>query len=385
MTAPSPLGRLHRRVDAWLGAPEQNAAGRSGLFRVIFAVFYLWHLSDQQASTLSGLPSEHVRRLRLFEWLPSDPSPAAFELLESALVAALVLLMFGFCARFATAAVLGLGCALEAYHTRADAELAGVLLVFYLPLLMVLNGARWGDTYSVDALLRQRNGWAIEPSDSSGIYALPSRAALVVLSMLFLSAALLKVVGAGTWLDHPRFIANLVLDHNVKSAVYGLSLNPLAPSIAGSPLLYSLVRYQVPLFEGFFFLSLFGPKLRNFFLALALVFHSVGAIWLIVTFSPVLITYALFVDWEAARQRLWPKAGISTTRLPAWSGPVAALLVAVAAGALWNTELSLRAVLGIHGAVDWRSIWYPVLPLSLGWLIVASVDLLRSAVARARG
>lgn len=41
---PAPAGRLAgvgRAVDGWLTRPEPNAAGRLGLFRILYASFYL--------------------------------------------------------------------------------------------------------------------------------------------------------------------------------------------------------------------------------------------------------------------------------------------------------------------------------------------------------
>jgi hypothetical protein len=104
--------QLEALVDDWLTVPEANAAGRIGLFRILFSAFYLWHLSTYSAASLSGLPAVHRSRILLIEYLPKHSPQEFFELHESILVAALVVLMVGFCVRLVTAVVLVSGCVL---------------------------------------------------------------------------------------------------------------------------------------------------------------------------------------------------------------------------------------------------------------------------------
>lgn len=370
--------RVGASVDDWLTAPEANAAGRVGLFRILFSAFYLWYLSPYPAASQSDLPAALRSRILLIEYLPQRLPPIFFELLESILVAALVVLMIGFCVRLATALVLVSGCVLEALNVSFNGEHSTVFLVFYIPFFMLLSG-RWGHTYSLDALLRRRGrGHSVEPSDPSWPYFLPARSALVVLSALFLSSAVFKVIPGSTWLWHSSFMPNLLLQKNVRAAVLDLPLNPLAAFISETPVVYKALCYQVVLFEGFFILSLFNRKLRQFFLALALIFHSASALWLVVTFTPILIVYALFVDWQALRQRLWPGRIGLLDPVPSPALICATAILAGAAGVLWNSGEGFRAALNVGGLLDWRTIWYPVLPLALAWCLIALLDLIRS-------
>jgi hypothetical protein len=178
-------------------------------------------------------------------------------------------------------------------------------------------------------------------------------------------------------------MANFVLKQNVTAAMEGLPLNHLAPLIATSPLAYTVLRYQVVLFEGLFAFGLFNRKLRNFFLALAVVFHAVGGLWLGITFTPVLIVYA-FVDWQELWERLRPKrlvlVGALSSPLLIWSAVSVALLV----GALWNAGGGVRGAVNLGGLLDWRTIWYPVLPAAFVWWLMALVELGRSVVSLAR-
>ncbi|MGI8995338.1 MAG: HTTM domain-containing protein [Pyrinomonadaceae bacterium] len=369
--------RVESSIDDWLTAPEANAAGRLGLFRILFSVFYLWHLSPYHAASQSDLPAFRRSRILLIEYLPQPLPPIFFELLESILVAALVALMIGFCVRVATALVLVSGSVLEALNISFSGEHATVFLAFYIPFFMLLSG-RWGHTYSLDALLRRRGrGLEVEPPDPGWSYFSPVRS-VVVLSALFFSSAIFKVIPGNTWLSHSSFMPNLVHQKSVKAVILGLPQNPLAVFISETPMVYKAVCYQVVLFEGLFILSLFNRKLRQFFLALALFFHSVGALWFVVTFTPILIVYALFVDWQALRQKLWSGRIGLLDPIPSGALICATVILAGAAGVFWNSGESLRTALNAGGLLDWRTIWYPVLPLSLAWCLVALLDLIQS-------
>ena len=307
MTIPGIWRRLNAPIDGWFTAPETHAAGRIGLYRIIFSAFYLWHLSSHFAANLSGLPDDQRSQVLLVGWIErSCLSPLIFQLLESSLVAALVILMIGYRVPLATAAVLILGCLYESFFVSFSGERATTLLMFYIPLFALLAG-RWGATYSLDAFIQRRTGGAAtEPEDSSWCYFVPARAVLVVLAALFFSSGVLKVAFGANWLTIPGRFANIMLEANIKSAIGELPLNPLAPALAQMPTFVDIARYLIVLFESMFFLALFSRKLRNFFLSLALIFHSANALWFVVTFTPILIVYGLFVDWQALRERLWP-------------------------------------------------------------------------------
>ena len=54
-TWPGPL----QWVERWFTASEPAAAGRMGLFRILFGLFYLWHLSLFDISLVAGLPADY--------------------------------------------------------------------------------------------------------------------------------------------------------------------------------------------------------------------------------------------------------------------------------------------------------------------------------------
>ena len=49
--------RLNRGIDRWLTAPEVNAAGRIGLFRVLYGLFLLWIGSQGYFSIMAQTPT----------------------------------------------------------------------------------------------------------------------------------------------------------------------------------------------------------------------------------------------------------------------------------------------------------------------------------------
>lgn len=324
------------------------------------------------------------------EWLrlPRQPPEAFFHLLEGGLAATLVALLAGWGTRAATLAVFGIGTVLELQYVAAEYEHAPMLLVFYVPLFMLAGG--WGDAYSLDAARRRARGRATpDPADGGWRYVLPARAVLVVLCLLFLSSAVYKVAAGGTWLTRPDLMANFLLHRNVIAAVAGTPLNPLAPWIARTPWAATELQYQTLVFEGLFPLALFGRRLRDVFLSSALVFHAVNAIWMAVTFTPVVIVYALFVDWQALAAR---RGRPARRRRPAGHGWTWAVAGAAAlTGATWNTAASLRPIFNVGGLLDWHTFGYVILPPAVAWAVLSHYRLmawvagtLRFGLGRAR-
>ncbi len=380
MTVHSIVQSLNLGVNAWFTQPEKNSAGRIGLSRIFYSLFYLWHLSTHSSDFLSGMPEFFVeKRVYLVKYFFSDFGaslpPLFFHTLEAFLVAALVLLAFGYKTRAATAAVLIIGCLVEGLSTAIDGKRTLIALVFYIPFFMVISNA-WGKTYSLDAMLEKRKrNVHVDPHDSSWEYFLPARALLVVFSALFFGSVIYKVAFGGIWLSSSDMMANFFLNRNVEAAVYDLPLNPLAPLIAQTPLAYLSVHATTLLFETFFFLSLINSKIRDFLVSMALVFHAVNGLWLVVTVTPIMAGYFLFIDWQAIKDFLFPSSDRKSKSSPVPLKGLTLLAIALATtlGLLWHSSLDIRGLFNLYGLVDWRTIWYPVLPLSLVWLVVTAI------------
>ncbi|MBV7334383.1 hypothetical protein KFU94_40340 [Chloroflexi bacterium TSY] len=303
------------------------------------------------------------------------------EVSESLLVASLVLLLFGWQTRFTTVLVLVTGLFLEALYANRDLEHATVFLTFLIPLLMSISG-RWGSTYSVDSMLRKRiTGFKIRDDNSSGIYFLPARALLILLSVLFMSAALWKLMPSATWLWHERLIANLMLQKSLSAVTMGLSPNPFAPYVSESSVLHNSLRYGLFFLEGLFFLGIFNRHLRSFFISSALLFHAFSALFMVVTFTPILIIYPLFIDWQSLRRRLLPRKMSFLDRIPSGLLVGFPIVMAVLVSTQWNSTALMRSLFNFGGLLNWQTIWYPILPLAIIGCGVASIRGLLQLVA----
>ena len=376
------INKVNVTVDQWFMSPEPNAAGRLGLFRIVFSLFYIWHLTAQFPANLSGLPlSNWESKLHILKYVFNDLgeplSPVFFNTVESFLVASLILLLFGYKTQTATILVLLLGCLIEAFYTAASIEHSTIILTFYIPFFMAINDS-WSDTYSLDALLKHRRTHElVSPSESHWSYFISARAFLVILSFLFLSSAIFKVSFGGTWLIYPKLMSNLVLHLNIKAAILGLPLNYFAPFISQAPIVYHTLRLATVILEGLFFLSLVNLNLRSLFVSLALIFHSINALWLTVTFTPVLVGYGLFVDWQAMKEKIYANKLCFWTDVPLNFLIFGVLFFAALIGIFWNSNIGLRSLFSIGGLIDVRTIWYPVLPFSLCWFVVSVNKLLK--------
>lgn len=373
---------LNKAIDRWFTQPEPNAAGRMGLFRIIYSLFYLFYLSSYFSGRLGGIPADYHQRMLLVGAFFDKVGATFFQAIESCLIASIIALMIGWNVRIMTLLVLGLGAVLDASYMAVDSEHATVFLTFYIPFFMVING-RWGETYSLDAFLKaQSKGIQTAPGNDHWRYFLAGKSILVILAALFFSTAFFKVAIGGTWVSYESLIADFVRWQNVEAALNSLPLNHVAPFIAENPAIYKPLRFITVFTEGAFIFALLNRGCRTFFVCLALIFHSVNAIWMAVTFTPALIVYGLFVDWEALRARLnigkyvrpglsWlPQLNVRSQRL-IWQ--VATLVLAVLAGLGWNTTNWVRAIFNLGGLLTWHSIWYAVLPCTIFWLIGSSI------------
>mgnify|MGYP001799593718 CR=1 FL=1 len=374
------IKHLNTLINRLLTSPEANAAERLGIFRILYSLFYLWYLSTNKISFLSSLPTDAFRQTVLLSYFLPKPLPAILTNgLEFLLVTSLIMLLFGTYTQLCTLVVLISGCLLEACYSSVDHELAMVFLVFYIPLSMVVCGG-WGDTYSVDKALHQRrDSVEINTVKKASKYALPINSLIVVLSILFFSSFIYKILGS--WINYPELISNLVLERNIRAAIYQLPLNRLAPFISTTPFAYHSLRIITLAFEGTFIVTVFCKQLRNIYFPLALIFHAFNAIWLNVTFTPVLILYGLFIDWSSlyktllASQITTPISAILSD-FPAKFLMYGSIFLAILSGLLWNIQVWFpRSFFTLGGVVNWQTIWYPVLPLSVIWLLLGIIQL----------
>ncbi len=358
---------LLQRIDTWFTAPEPNAAQNMGVFRIVYTLFYLWQLSLLDLRKIAGFPEHNVYELVIFHVLPFDLGVRFFMTLDVMLVASLVLLGFGWRVKAMTWAVLALGVVREAYPAAIHVESANVFLVFYIPLFMGLFG-RWGERYSIEPARPDARG------DDHWTHFLGARACLVVLAALFVSSPLYKSFLGGTWLSEPHLLTNLALLRSLQAESLGLISNPLAPWLAANPGAGYAAQLFVLVFEGSFFLVLFGPRLRALYLAAALFFHALNALFLVVTFTGVLVVYALFVDWETLRQPIARKLRGRTRPRP--NAAVAFGSAFVIAGT-WYT--GMRDAWNVWGFLNWQNPFFVIGPLAAAVIALQVVRIMRRA------
>ena len=126
---------LEKNYTQWLSSPEPNAAGRMGLFRILYSIFGLWLSSHLHYGEMSLIPATQWNPIRLLFWLDSPPD-ALISSFESLLVSALILLLVGYQTRLATLCVFILGSGLTAIRMSLFMRDAIFMVqYFYIPLV----------------------------------------------------------------------------------------------------------------------------------------------------------------------------------------------------------------------------------------------------------
>lgn len=362
--------RLNYRYVEWLTRPAQNAAGRIGLYRIIYSFFYLWFLSPLHFSELGLVPTSQWDPTILFSGLSPLPS-MGYSAMEILLIMALILLLLGYKTRLATLVVLVTGFGLAGFRTGfLIQERTIVLTVFYVPLFMLFS--RWGETYSIDAVLRQKRGQpTTSPQISSWRYIWPVRGLLIILAILFLSAAVIKCIKLA-WIVNPRLVGDFILAKGIKSNLSnGFPIVPLGPFIGRTDVLAIPSQYIVLLYETAFVLVLFNRFAQKLIFRLAPIFHSFNTLLLGIPFISILSMYAAFPDWQRLYERFYPKAlrirGLR--QLSSQLLVVGSVSLSLLVGLLWNTTPIPRRIFGLFGLFSYETLWFALLPFICLWIL----------------
>lgn len=332
--------------------PGRNGAGRLALARIVYALFFLLHISYTDISQFAGLPTWNPPLY--FEWLP-NPDVFLF-LLEPILAGLLVLLALGVRTRWTSFALLIFaaywGLIIRTYM--ADQLLP--FLTFYVPLLGFLSP--WGDLYSVDA---NRQKEVPAPSDGAWPYMWPIRVLLVVVALLYFTAGYYKAISPVGWVANSDFLERFLQIKSVESFFNnGTSVLPISFMLGQSGPLTVLGQYGVLIYELTFPVVIVSLFLRGLYFRMAYVFHLANALLVGIPFIIIAPAYILLIDWQRLVD-LSPFTLERFRRLPlkAWQ----ALLIALAVGVLWNTTPIPRAIFGLGGLLDGnRAFWIALLP-----------------------
>lgn len=372
------LLKLNQHVNNWLTAPEANAAGRMGLYRILYALFYLSYLPLMHAPQLGTLPDAEWRPVLAMLWSPGVPAVTWLQMMQVGLVAGLVLLVIGYRVRLATVLVLLTG--LFIVSTRfsfGKVDHANTFMMVYIPAVMLFYN--WGSTYSLDAALRQKRGQpTVDPTESTWQHAWPLRAILWLVAIQFMMSGYLKLVNA--WLVDFETIPKLMYGYNLQA-----SPNPLNPIIAVAPVLYLPLHFMALAFETLFPLAVINRAWRTFFVSSAVLFHVFTMLFMNINFVAMLITYAIFIDWQRLYQRLrQPGQRLYTVLLKAQTPALigAAIIITVAGVWLWHTPLARS----IQADSEWDMwhYWLIAIPAALYGVMTSGLALLRGLLRRSQ-
>jgi len=329
------MNKIETIVDKWLTVPESNAAGRLGLYRIIFAISYLFLISQPAArfAELSKAPANAWYPTPILIWTQGPPSGDFLAGLMLIHTLAIILLIVGWRVRLVTLVALIAGTAIGALSIGVGGHIdhSKTFLMVYIPFLMLF--APWGETFSLDAVLRQRRGETpTDPTDDSFRYSWVFRAMLWWLAIMFMISGLLKAIPPGQWLTDLELMHKLMLDHNRTRQDY------LTYVIAWMPLVPLLMQMGALAFETFHPLVLINSAWRRFYLSITVLFHYFTQLTLGIGFITMMPVYLFFFDIYAVYKRFFPHVVLRPfaavfSKLPSWA--LVALTWVFALGTLW--------------------------------------------------
>ncbi|MEM8779937.1 MAG: hypothetical protein AAGF26_13920 [Cyanobacteria bacterium P01_G01_bin.49] len=367
------LKKLEYNYTQWLSSPQINAAGRIGLFRILYSLYCLWFYSYFQFSEMSLVPSIQWHPIRLFSWFNAPPPPYVFPILESLLSASLILLLVGYKTRLATVLVFLFGSSLAGIRISFFMK-DHVLMItaFYVPLFMIFS--LWGSTYSIDAILKKRKGlFTPNPQDSSWKYFWTSRGLMVILAILFFSSGFAKIIKK-QWVMNPDFVGNLMVNKTVDSYLSnGFPINPLSVFIGHHRFLSVPMQYGAIIFETLCILIIFSAIARTIFFYTAPFFHSFNTFFLGIPFAAVIGIYLAFPDWQVLYERFYPKY-LRFNWLNKLSSPIliiGSIISCMVVGLTWNLTTFTRYLFSWGQLINYHTIWFIVFPVTIIWVIAS--------------
>lgn len=366
------LKRLEKKYTGWLSSPAPNAAGRIGLFRILYSLFSLWLCSYLNYTEMILIPAIQWKPIFLLSWLDSPPYQL-IPIFESLLVTSLVLLLVGYQTRLATLFVFILGSGLTGIRVSLFmGDALFMIQYFYIPLFMLFS--HWGDTYSIDAILAKRRGKIRpQPQDSSWRYFWPSRGLLVVYALLMFSSGFFKIIHK-KWIFNPNFVGHLMITKTLDSYINnGFPVNPISIFIANHPFVAIPMQYFALIFETSAILILFIPIVRFFFFRIIPIFHFSNVFLMGIPFATVIGIYLAFPDWQKIYERFYPKYFRFNwlNKLSSIILIIGSISLALLIGISWNVLPIFRYIFSLFGLVRFHTIWLIIFPFAFIWAIVS--------------
>lgn len=281
---------LHR-MDTWIANEYRLPTGSLGAFRIAYAGYLLLVVGAPQFRWIAYYPSVFFDPppYSLTSLASGFPDYFFFLALDIAVVALLVLLLFGFRARF-TSLLLGVSLLIgfSFYHSFGKIN-HDTLLILITPFLMAFSG--WGYYYSVERapVGRIESFW-------------PVTTLAILLGFAMFAAGVPKLVEDGSlqngWLN--------LTTHAVKGYVINDKENLIAPILLehGGSFLWESLDYAAVFFEMGFLLAVVRRTWFRFFILVAVFFHFANGLLLGISFVNNVALYLLFIDWVPILRRI---------------------------------------------------------------------------------
>lgn len=300
------------RAENWFAAPEPNAAGRMGLYRILYGIWFLWLLTEIDFQSFAMRPSPPPNPVGIIKLLVTTPAFHDFQAVlfwvAFVLSASLVTLTFGLLTRLSTALVF-IGSAILFSWDSSFGKVIDkyVLLGNLIPFWMLFS--RWGETYSVDSLIRRASGLPVtQPSDCSWRHIWPMRAIMISIVLFYFSAGYMKLV-PGTWLHNPYVVLDKLTGNLIEAWTLGRVTywdEVLYGLVVHVPFVFITGQYLALAFECLFPLAIFHRTLRTLMFSMAALFHTMTIVILGIGFAPMIIALAIIVDWQAIHVKYRP-------------------------------------------------------------------------------
>lgn len=291
------------RIDRWLLAPEVNAAGRLGVYRILFVIFTLISVFPvNQYWQIQNMPQELWKPVVPLMWMDAPPSGAFLTALDAVYIASLVLLGLGLRTRLMTFIVLLSGTLMTCVmYSFSKIDHGDTFMRVYIPAVMLF--APWGASYSLDAVLRKRKGiQPPAPTDSSLRYSWPILFLFWILCIMFMVGGIVKAVPPGQWLTQPELLRWFMLEYNIgQEPLY------LRYVLAQSSTVATLLMYVALAFETFYPLAAINKDWRRFYISSTIFFHLGTGISLGIATVATMILYVLVFDLWGLYDRFFPK------------------------------------------------------------------------------
>lgn len=374
------LQRLNTFIDNRVKWIEPHIVGRMGLFRIIYAVFYLWVIARYNYPELSAIPAGQWKPLITYSWMPTPPIAPFMIAAQIGLVFGLVLVLLGYRTRLSTLLVLLTGMFLTGVrYSFNKMDHYDHVMVSYIPAIMFIYD--WGRTYSIDSILRARRGVANpDPNTSNWQDAWPLLLVLAIVVVLFTTAGILKLYpDRGSWIWNEEVIRKVTLKYNK-----GFDFNPFAFLIVNNAILYGPLRFLAVGFETSFILAIFSRRFRTFFIASAVLFHLYNLLFNGIDFVEMMIVYAFFIDWQYLYTRFWPQMlKLRLANVPNMALTVGSAALAAGLCALWVTDYN-SLPRELFRLVPTTALWAVAVPVALYAMLSSGRLIALDALAYAR-